>query len=174
MIPVVVNYDTHDKESIESYLARWPSKFANIPNNVIEQWIHRHNPQFIEEWVGLSPEKWKFELVEMSNEEIYSIQHLDGELKHWDYVGDKILFSDDRYQWLAIYIRENGTFPEPIICAVNAGHIHHPRGRKDEMMMEPYQLIEGHRRIGLIRAMIRKSVATLKSHHKVWLLDFSA
>lgn len=171
MVPEVSDYDSADREPIEAYLKRWPQELRNFPENVIEQWVHRHNPQFLDEWSSLNIHEWKFECREMTTEEILGIQHLDGELEHWDYVGLKLMPTKDKYQWLSLKMEEQGTFPEPIIVAENAGAVLHPRGREGEYMKAPFQLIEGHRRLGLLRAMHAKKVPSLKARHCVWVVS---
>ena len=171
MIPKVKDYDSPEREELDDYLKRWPQEYCNFPENVIENWVHRHNPQFISDWSDYNISSWVFELRSMSVEEIMKIEHLDGELDHWDYVGDTYINSNDPYQYLANYMRNNGTFPEPIIIAENANGIRHPKGLDGEFMKTPYQLIEGHRRLGFLRAMVRLNMATLKDNHEVWVIS---
>lgn len=173
MIPVVKRYDSPERESIDSYIARWPKQFSNIPPCVIENWIHRHNPQFINDWPALNPSSWRFNLREMSSSQIMAIQHLDGELEHWDYIGNKFLETKDENQYLARYMAKHGTFPCPIIVAVNAQGVLHPKSRPGEFMKTPMQLIEGHRRLGFLREMIRRNWPYLTPFHKVWEMSFS-
>lgn len=173
MIPKVKRYGDIEVEPFEDYVSRWPKELCNFPVSVIEDWVYLHNPQFIGMWAPLRPELWTFSLREMSNEEIMSIQHLDGELEHYDYVGNKLLGTTDPYQRLAQYMGKNGTYPVSIIVAVNAEGIQHPKGRAGELMKTPLQLIEGHRRLGLLREMNRREWPALRPTHDVWALSFS-
>ena len=173
MIPIKVNPDFEPEETLESYLEMWPDKLDNIPKCVIEQWCYRHNEIFIESWEKYHPENWTFELVDFVNNEIMQIDHLDGELDHYDYVGEKFISQPSTRGFLANYMLENGTFPQPIIVAVDGGNIEHPRSHPGEHMKEPYHLIEGHNRLGILRTMIRKKIETSQSH-KIWLMRFNA
>lgn len=172
MIPKVRNCGDFEVEPFEKYFSRWPRELCNFPRYVIEHWVYRHNLQFLDMWAPLRPELWTFSLQEMTNEEIMSVQHLDGELEHYDSVGRKLLGTTDPHQKLAQYMSMNGTYPVPIIVALNAEGIQHPKGREGELMKTPLQLIEGHRRLGLLREMNRRSWPTLKSKHEVWTLSF--
>lgn len=172
IIPKVKNYGNTDPETFEEYVSRWPSNLFNFPLGVIEDWAYRHNPQFIDMWVPLRPELWTFSLQEMANEKIMSIQHLEGELEHYDHVANKLLGTTDRYQRLAQYMGEKGTCPVPIIVAVNAEGVQHPKSRTGELMRTPLQLIEGHCRLGFLREMNRRGWPTLKANHDVWILSF--
>lgn len=173
VIPKVRPNGDFDVETFEQYVSRWPSDLPNFPRAVIKDWVYRHNPQFIDLWTPLLPELWAFSLQEMTNEEIMSIQHLDGELEHYDYVGRRILGTTAGNQYLAQYMAENGTYPAPIIVAANAEGIQHPKGRVGELMKTPLQLVEGHRRLGLLREMNRRNWPTLKAKHEVWILHFT-
>jgi hypothetical protein len=172
MIPVKECPDFEPEESLESYLEKWPEQLDNIPECVIDQWCYRHNDIFIKSWSGYKPENWDFELVKLDCNQIFEIEHLDGELDHYDYVGDEFIKHPYKRDFVANYMLEHGTFPQPIIVAVDAGELEHPKSLPGECMKEPYQLIEGHRRLGLLRAMINSGVATAKSH-KVWLMKFN-
>ncbi|WP_414430932.1 hypothetical protein ACMG4M_05955 [Alcanivorax sp. IL3] len=172
MIPFKEASDIGDQEGLEDYLANWPEHLKNIPECVIEQWIYRHNDTFIDLWSGYEPENWGFELVQFDNDEVFEIMHLEGELEQYDYVGEEFIKQPYKRGYLADYMLENGTFPQPIIVAIDAGDLEHPRSHPGEYMEEPYQLIEGHRRLGLLRTMINNGLETT-NFHEVWLMHFN-
>lgn len=172
MIPIKENSDFEAEESLESYLEKWPDELDNIPECVIEQWCYRHNEIFIESWSGYQPENWSFELIEFDNDEIFEIEHLDGELDHYDYVGNEFIQHPYKRDYVANYMLEHGTFPQPIIVAIDGGEFEHPRSHPGEYMKEPYHLIEGHTRLGMLRAMINGGLDPTGSH-EVWLMKFN-
>lgn len=67
---------------------------------------------------------------------------------------------------------EKGSFPQPIIIARGAESLIHPKGANFNDHMTDNQLIEGHRRLGLLRAMILSQLK-LKSKHRVWVMKFN-
>lgn len=172
MIPVKYAPDFQPEESFESYLNKWPAELDNIPNCVIEQWCYRHNDQFIESWSSYNPEKWSFELVRFDNDMVYEIGHLKNELNHYDHVGRQYIKYEHTRDFVGTYMLNYGTFPQPIIVAVDGGKLEHPRSRPGELMKEPYHLIEGHRRLGMLREMIRQGQQVSKVH-PVWLMSFN-
>lgn len=170
VIPEVRGYGELNKESFESYYARWPAEFSSVPKCVVENWIYRHWANF-QAWLPLRPLEWKYELTEYSNEQIMTIDHFGDWLDTLDYWGSE-LFRDKmrRDTWLAQYMLRGGTTPVPIMVAVNAGQVCHPRGCETDLMKEPYQLIEGHMRLAYLRGMIRRGYGALKPTHSVWAI----
>jgi hypothetical protein len=111
-----------------------------------------------------------FEAVSFSNDEVMAIGHFDDWFKTLDFWGDD-LFKDKlrRKSWLGAYMLQHGTVPAPIIVAMNAVGIEHPRGG---LLKTPTHLIEGHMRLAYLRGMIRHNHPWLKNSHAVWLLRF--
>lgn len=173
MIPIKHTPDFEPEESFETYLKKWPKNLSNIPSSIIEQWCYRHNEVFVKSWQSYSPEKWSFRLETFSNKEILKIEHLDGELENWEATGINLLKKHHASNWLCNYMLTNGTFPEPIIVAMDGGKLKHPKSLPGEFMKEPYQLIEGHRRLGILRAMLHNEELKVMELHKVWLLMFN-
>ena len=58
----------------------------------------------------------------------------------------------------------NGTFPVPIVVAVNFPEVVHPRGNGVEKMAKPLQLLEGERRLGFLHAMDGKGIDCCETH----------
>ncbi|MDF1641549.1 hypothetical protein [Thalassolituus oleivorans] len=172
-VPLVEKDDDENKESFSEYLDKWPEELSNFPEEVIEDWVYRHNEFFIKDWSGYNLENWQFELVEFTNKDLLSVQHLPGEIEKCDHTGENIIktLGSSLENELGRYICDNGTFPVPIIVALNAIEILHPKSFEDEYMATPYQLIEGHRRLGTIRAMLRNGNYDVADLHEVWLIS---
>lgn len=170
MIPEVIGYGDIEPEEFESYYDRWPAELSNIPKGVVEDWIYRHWRDFSEYWLSLNPQDWQYELRIFLTEDIYRIDHVGTWVEDLDAEGVEYVGETPRGSTrLARFMKENGTFPVPIIVAENAGNIVHPRSVR-EPMKEPYQLIEGHCRLACIRGMINSNYEGLKNEHEVWIV----
>lgn len=170
MYPPVDRYGDIDRETFESYYAKWPASLSGIPKDVVEHWIYRHWRCFEERWVSLAPHTWSFRMVVFSNEEIMAIDHVLSWIADLDAEGVEYVSGAPRSRSpLAQFMLANGTFPVPIIVAEDAGHVVAPRsgGRP---MKTPLQLIEGHARLACIRGMINSRHPGLQSSHHVWLV----
>ena len=157
-------------ESFESYYSRWPRELENVPEDVVRQWVHYHNESVLECSNIYKIANWVFELKVFSNEEILEVSHYPSELEHMDNNGDILMTQGMEGYDTAEFMLQNGTFPCPIIVAHNAGSHNHQKSIGSETMLEPYHLIEGHRRLGFVRGMIKHDYEQLKPEHKVWLV----
>ena len=167
-IPAPRNWGTFTLEPFGEYRARWPKKYNNVPDEVIETWIYRHWREF-QIWLPLRPLDWNYEFKELSSEDVMNIGHVGDWMKTLRYWGDDLIDGSLRKKtWLGKFMLENGTTPSPIIVAKNAGGWIHPleHARK---MNEPLQLIEGHMRLAYLQALIGRSHSTTKSVHRVAL-----
>lgn len=158
------------KESFESYYSRWPKELENVPEDVVRHWIYYHNECFLGFDGVYDLSKWVFKKERFSNVRILDVLHYPDELKHMDSIGERFLAGVLAGYDTADYMLKNGTFPCPIIVAHNAGEYRHHRGLEGESMLEPYHLIEGHRRLSFLRAMIKRNHKALKKEHDVWLV----
>ncbi|ROV57931.1 hypothetical protein EGH82_20770 [Vibrio ponticus] len=170
-VPIVRHITDFKLETFKSYYARWPKTLRNIPKNVVEQWIYRHNDTFLEMWAQMKPEKWSFRRKSFSTEQCRTITHIPKEMEHYEYVGERYIKQVHERDFVANYMLEKGSFPQPIIIARGASSLIHPKGAEYNDHMTDNQLIEGHRRIGLLRAMFTNKLA-LKSKHKAWIMRF--
>lgn len=165
MIPQPYRHGTIEQEAFSDYMRRWPTKFAHVPEAVIETWMYRHWNDF-QEWLPLRPLCWEYAVVSMSNEEVSRISHIKNWPETLEYWGNDLFDGNSRKNtWLGRYMLDSGTTPAPIIVAVNAGSYLHPRER--EKMSMPYQLIEGHMRLAYLQAMIRRNHEELQQSHVV-------
>ena len=164
-IPEPLRWDSASQEPFSEYRRRWPEKYSHIPDAIIESWIHRHWSQF-RDWRTLRPESWTYEIRKFTSSDVLRIGDV------CDRAADSIAWGDDLMDgfkdgeiWLRDYMLENGTTPAPILVAENAAHIRHPHNGGN--MVEPFQLIEGHRRRALLGAMIRRRHPNMPSRHDV-------
>ncbi|MGY3571627.1 hypothetical protein [Vibrio paucivorans] len=168
-VPVVQHINDFTLESFKSYYSRWPKNLRNIPKNIVEQWVYRHNETFLEMWSELRPHKWSFQRKNFSVKECLGITHLPREIEHYEDVGNRYIRQVNDRDFLSNYMLQHGKFPQPIIVARGASAILHPKGAHLNEFMTDNQLIEGHRRLGLLRAMFKNEMK-LKSKQKVWVM----
>jgi hypothetical protein len=172
--PPVRRYGDIDSESFDAYYARWPQALAAIPQQVVQDWIHRHWRDFKDHWVELAPHTWQYELALFTNEQVLSIDHIGTWISELDAEGVEYVSGAPRGKThMAQYMLQHGTFPVPILVARSAGHVIHPRSAR-EPMKQPLQLIEGHSRLACIRGMINSSHPNLASQHRVWVATIPA
>jgi hypothetical protein len=160
-----------EQEPFQSYLERWPDELSNVPEDVIEHWLYRHNDQVSDFCEVYDLGTWSFELSTFDNGHILEVLHFEDELEKLDATGDRLIMEGMPGYDTADYMLEYGTFPCPIIVAHMAGDHRHHKSVGDETMLEPYHLIEGHRRLGFIRAMIRNNHPKLLRAHEVWVVN---
>ncbi len=169
-VPKPKNYGSHDVESFDEYQKRLPGEFKAVPKVIVESWIYRHWREF-QEWLPLRPLEWKYTLVSMPSAEIMRISHVSdwpGTLQFW---GDDLFVGSCRKDtWLGKFMLGHGTTPLPMIVAIDAGHVGHPRER-GLPMKTPYQIIEGHMRLAYLQSMIRRKHETLASTHDVFVAE---
>ena len=173
-------YKAGNDQALKKCFEDWPRELNNFPDCVKKQWPFRHRDARNAWFCGqYDIEKWSFSLGEFSNPEILKIKHIDKQrMEELDKVIKCNLTDPRRNQsktWLEQFLFENGTFPVPIIVAVDAGRLSHPLqlGFPNETMSEPTQLIEGNRRLGNLRYMIKSNNPNLKEKHQVWVMKFN-
>lgn len=167
-IPAPHNWGTSSVEPFSEYVTRWPKKYSNVPDAVIETWIYRHWREF-QAWLPLRPLEWRYELKEITSEEVLNVSHVGDWMRTLEYWGDDLLDGPTRKStWLGKFMLENGTSPSPMIIAREADGWLHPR-EHGHRMLEPLQLVEGHMRLAYLRALIRRSHSSVKPLHKVVL-----
>jgi hypothetical protein len=167
-IPAPRDWGTFIVEPFGEYRARWPKKYNDIPDAVIETWVYRHWRDF-QAWHPLRPLEWRYELKEFTSEEVMEVGHVGDWMKTLTYWGDDLLDGPTRKMtWLGKFMLENGTTPSPLIIAREAAGWRHPR-EHGCYMQAPLQIIEGHMRLAYLRALIRRSHSSVKPVHQVVL-----
>jgi hypothetical protein len=157
-------------EAFEDYYARFPEELAHIPEDVVKNWMWYHNEQVVELSKLYNFKKWIFELQSFNNDKVMEIKHFDYDLKLLDGKGGEFLKGRLNEHDTAKFMFDNGTSPCPMIVAEKASeHIHHQR-EEGNRMLEPFQLIEGNRRLAYLRAMISMPFPKLQDSHKVWVV----
>lgn len=170
MTPQVTNYGDFNQEKFESYYAKFPNYLKNIPKDVVENWIYRHYDDFIE-WIPLNPQNWIYELKDFTNEDILTISHILDWMPELKAEGLEYVSGGKRANhYVGKYMLSHGTTPSPIIVGENIGHLYHPN-QKSILMKNPYQLIEGHKRLACLLGMINISHHNLNDKHKVWVIN---
>ncbi len=170
MYPEVLGYGDFEVEPFDKYYEKWPEELKSIPKEIVEHWVYRHWQQF-QSWIHLNPHKWEYNLIQFNNEEIMKIDHFGNEIEGMDARAREIMEGKPRSEaWLPKNMLETGTVPTPIMVAHNGGNIIHPYGWDTDFMKEPYQIIEGHERLTILRGMINFSHSSLKKKHSVWLI----
>ena len=160
-----------ENESFENYFSRMPRSLSHVPEDLVQSWFWHHNEQAIELSGFYDFTKWQFRLEQFSNEKIMDVRHYDYYLSKLDDKGSEFLKGLMKGYDTADYMIEHGTFPCAILVAENSGHCVHHQSIDDEMMLEPFHLIEGNRRLGFLRALIGVAHPKLQQSHDVWVAD---
>lgn len=175
MIPVR-NFDHLDEndETFEAYAWRIQKSFPNIPKDVLKQWmfLHIYNPHMIDNYGWINFGKVIFSEVDWSHEQIIQIQIYS---KFSPYVQERsktetfsgfMCVQEDKEFW-----KNQGTWRVPIIVLKTENLSAVP---KYSELKKPYQLVEGHSRLGYYLAFFRycqKGLVKMAKAHKVFLME---
>lgn len=154
-------------EDESDYISRLRgSLLPNIPPSVLSQWFYRHYESMCRYWwldyqtlrFVSEPEEWQTEDIPIGNCGAY-----ERVIKGFAEVVEnpKHRF---KYDWLARYMFDNGTWPEPIILFDNYDGLIRAEYSTAGI---PYHLLEGHRRLAIFSVLKKK--AALENRHKVWI-----
>ena len=172
--------DEDHREDKQQYVGRIRSEFPNIPEGVLEQWIYPHH--FNEEmrllYGWMNYEKVGFSLAEWGGEQVALIKVYSGFRPYVELTTRKVLASlPDRLRSIELrgeVVRswtENGTWRTPIIVLASRDVVGLPKGVE---LNRPYQLVEGHTRLGWFNAFRagrgRGGIRPLAELHEVWLM----
>ncbi|WP_218353350.1 hypothetical protein [Alteromonas lipotrueiana] len=160
-------------EAKEQFIQRVNSVLPNFPDEVISQWVFRHNADFIKKFTHLNIEDWTFNLTEMSTEEIEKIELFKVTKARCLEAGKNILTNPDaKESFLGKYMLEFGTFPSPIVVFKD---FYDQNDFTGESFLLPLHLAEGHRRWSFLMTMAAfrlKHFTNLQDNHKVYLVEF--
>lgn len=138
--------------------------FPRFPMNVIEQWPYRHFDSF----VGLYCWDIGYERLEF-RKDCLSIDDFK-RIGVYGMTNEKILSVGEAHladeEFVATYIREHRTFPNPIIVLDST----HSDLSGEYSFKKPYHLLEGHRRTWLLRALIETGDSEIPERHDVWMV----
>ncbi len=169
-ISSVFNFDHPNRESLDQYIKRWPSKYDHFPKCLVNNWVYRHWPEFSTYWYKTGVLDWKYELQEFDIHTLLKISHHGDWIQQLDCWGDHLFRNEHRKRtWLGSYMLEHGTTPAPILVLESDGELPHPRSHSGEKMCAPLQLIEGHMRTAYLRGMINNEYGKLQKRHLVWV-----
>lgn len=156
-------YKNGEDEKFEEYFRRIHKLLPNWPEEVVKEWLYRHNNQ-IEDYFYLGFHNFKFSLEKWENEQIMKLINSH----KMDYVIDPLGLQilDKPYSFLQKYIHKNGTWPSPIIVLKTEDDA--ILGSK-ELLGKPYHLLEGHLRLGYIRNLYKNN-KQLKKEHLVYIV----
>lgn len=134
--------------------ARVSASFANVPEEVAEQWLHRHWRHSPFSWLASADYKFHKELWPSSDlsKIRYRINDFDGSSELPMHFGKQLMEVHERFDglWLVEHMLSTGEFPVPPILLDNRdGHLIDHQYKKDDYFAKTYLLIEGHRRYEL-------------------------
>lgn len=153
-----------ENENFENYFKRINGILPNWPEEVVKEWLHRHNNQ-IDDYIFLGFDKFKFYLEKWSTKEI--VEKIDSYkmTNLIDPLGTQIL--DIPYSFLQKYIHKNGTWPSPIIILKTETNMIIKDGY---ILGNPYHLLEGHLRLGYIRTLFKNN-CKVNNNHLVYIVE---
>jgi hypothetical protein len=173
------NEDKHqNSEDFEEYFPRINSKedYKHIPESVLEQWIHPHNHNWktLANYAWLDYSKIRFESQEWTFEKLANI-HVIKEFE--EYVSTRASLSDFKNFLLyktgedLAYWKNEGTWKTPPII-LDSESLKAPPPTWSEIV-KPYQLVEGHTRLGHLHSMKKVSdlgKGKIAETHQIWLM----
>ena len=165
-----------NQEYFEDYFPRINSKeeYKHIPESVFEQWIHPHHHNWgtLRNYAWIDYEKVIFHEQDWTFEQLVSVNVFS---EFMDYYLSRTQFDDFGSFCLGkknlSFWKQKGTWQTPpIILDVNSLKEKPPAWSE---ITRPYQLVEGHTRVGHLHSM--KRVSDLKrgqiaDTHKIWLM----
>lgn len=153
------------EESAAEYVRRMQTTILpHWPEEPLTEWLYRHYND-LETYGFLGYESLKFE------RQTWNLNNIPGREAFADprFCDDFSRDLETRAQghdWLARYMSEHRTWPTPILLLENLdGALAYPHGEK---LKQPYQLLEGHRRLSFLNALRRSGRALPK--HEIWLV----
>lgn len=161
-----VNNRTDELEPLRIYCRRVRPLIPNFPTSVIVQWLYRHYScvEFQYCWLDFNclrftKQLWSTETI-MSSVRAYEEEIVENS-RH-------VMFAYPDHSRLERHMMRWGTWPRPIIVLDKKG-IPPPRGPG---LMEPFHLLEGHRRSGYLRALHDREMAN--PFHQVWFVTWKS
>ncbi|MGL4933125.1 MAG: hypothetical protein ACRC4P_07345 [Aeromonas sp.] len=157
--------DERQTEPLSAYLERVAPQVPFIPENVLSQWIYRHWRGFESNWNFIDLACHQFQCESWPTAQLVDqvgSRHMEV-IERW---GE--MLRSNRYvrrSWLGEQMLSEGTWPEPIIVLAPAAGSSYPSGQP---LPQPYCLLEGHHRLGYLRAMAHDG-EPLQKTHRVWI-----
>lgn len=149
-----------ERDAYARYASHW---LPNFPSEVLFEWIGRHGYQSLNTWGHLGLKELTFEEVAWGGAQLSSIQALHPDFTEVGPNSQGEYHLNRKGDWLGQFIRENGTWPAPIIVLHN--EIAH-RGLAGDAIPAGYVLIEGHKRLC---RLLNQPAHMRQSRHRVWV-----
>jgi hypothetical protein len=163
-------YGDLNVEPFENYVPIARTLLPNFPDDVLEQWIWRHYSDAVNQygWLGLrelvfTRQTWDTERL------LQLVQTFPGSALVDSLTASFRSKKQIRNHGLALMMLRDGTWPVPILVLRNVQRLTRPDGLP---LGSPYHLVEGHRRLGYLRAMSEDDRWTPSLAHEVWLLEY--
>jgi hypothetical protein len=157
--------DDFDGEPFIEYLGRVGPLLPGLPSEILEQWMFRHDRDISDyAWLSLRdlqcrPVTWSLEEIAANIDTTWSEELI---AKH-----QQLFLSNSELtnKWLVRRMSESGTWPVPPIILDNSLKLLRPDGLE---LGTPYHFVEGHHRMGYLRAL----ASTRRAHvnHRLWVL----
>jgi len=162
-------FNDFSKEEFTDYIARITKEFPNIPVEVLRQWIYEnHSDPIIQKNYGwIDYHNVQFILETWSTEEIFRVEEcydFEGVVENYQQTANdkNVMRGEDLKSW-----KEAGTWRTPIVILKTDNILNPPIVFKN-----PYQLIEGHTRLGRLKAFNEKdSLFKISRSHQLWLMQ---
>lgn len=161
------------KTPFKQWWARVQPSFPDVPENVAEQWLHRHWGHSPYQW--LCSKNYRFTLRDWDSGSLAKIRSgwcnwdNDDCVEHGKYLINVTLEKFDI--WLGKYMLKHGEYPEPIIVLDNTdnhleseGHVPYHRNIPKGLV-----LVEGHVRFNI--SLYLSQTKRFKPRCKLWLME---
>lgn len=163
-------YGDSDVEPLDAYLPRARQLLPNFPEDVIGQWLYDHYVDAVHQYGWLGFPALTFERACWPSSEILA------QVRSWpedDLTASWTiqLRTDQTFQRsrLGAYMIAHGTWPVPILALANeAATLALPNGVR---LGAPYHLLEGHHRLGYLRALVDDERWRAAPRHELWLVS---
>lgn len=153
-------------EPVEQWLTRAQSHLPHFPEEVLRQWIYRHWKGVLCHWGWLDFRAMSFSQQYWTTERILSQVH-----SPYQDVVEKLArrMSNPLFQqsWLVQRMQSDGTWPVAPMILHCERSLTMADGRP---LTAPYNLLEGHHRLGYLSAMVEQGVEVQRGH-PVWVVS---
>ena len=161
--------DSFDVEPWPHYRERVRLLLPNFPDSVLKQWLYRHYSGAVSDYGWLRLSQLTFRSKTWPTERILT------DVGSWEGHGlisqhaERLRSDPDRQQsWLGRRLIEDGTWPVPILVISNHERTCRPDGLR---LATPFHLMEGHRRMGYLHALVEDKRWTVAAEHELWLVQ---
>jgi len=141
-----------------------------FPDEVLSEWFYRHGSHAHSyDWLNYRELSFR--------REVWKTRRILDDVRSWPHEDPTELFSATflnepviQSEWLVSRMKEVGSWPSPPIVLANPNALREPSGCE---LGRPYHLLEGHRRIGYLRAIVH-SQGVVMPEHSLWVVTVDA